>query len=70
MTIEFIPNAGACLVSTNITEGRGAIRFLIRDRSEDPADNGWRILSDVDTDEFLSTDGDPDAFYVPQPPQR
>ncbi|MFW0791378.1 DUF2185 domain-containing protein [Gordonia sp. CPCC 205333] len=55
--IEFIPNAGACLLSTNVVDGKGVIRWMVRDESHDPADNGWRIMSDVDTEEFLNSDG-------------
>ena len=58
---EFIKGAGGSLVSRNILDRRGNIKWLSREDSVNPADNGWRILSDVDTDEFLS---DPDNMAV------
>lgn len=58
---EFIKGAGGSLVSRNILDRRGNIKWLSREESVNPADNGWRILSDVDTDEFLS---DPDNMAV------
>ena len=28
--IEFIPNAGACLATRNVLEGRGRVRWVVR----------------------------------------
>lgn len=53
-TIEFIPSAGACLVSKNVLEGNGQVRWMIREQSKFPADNGWRIFSHIDTSEYLA----------------
>ena len=58
---EFIKGAGGSLVSRNILDRCGNIKWLNREEPVNPADNGWRILSDVDTDEFLS---DPDNMAV------
>ncbi|WP_224766274.1 immunity protein Imm33 domain-containing protein [Nocardioides campestrisoli] len=52
-TIEFIPNAGACLVSKNILSGAGRVRWMVRENSQARADNGWRIVSHIDTTEYL-----------------
>ena len=53
MSIEFIPGAGACLASKNVLSGAGRIKWMVREESRAPADNGWRIFSDVDTTEYL-----------------
>lgn len=54
---EYIPNAGACLATTNVLSGRGRVRWMVREDSQDPADNGWRIMSHIDTDDYLHSDG-------------
>jgi len=52
--IEFIPKAGACLATTNVLEGRGLVRWMVRRPSQAPADNGWQIMSHIDTSEYLN----------------
>ncbi|MFT4263113.1 MAG: DUF2185 domain-containing protein [Nocardioides sp.] len=54
MTIEFIPAAGASLTTTNVLTGAGRVKWLVREESQVPADNGWRIFSDIDTEEYLA----------------
>ena len=54
---EFIKDSGGCLVSRNIIDGRGHVTWARREKSVNPVDNGWRILSDADTDDFLNTPG-------------
>jgi hypothetical protein len=58
---EFIPKAGACLVTLNAYEGRGALRWMVREVSKAPVDNGWRIMSAIDTSEYLSN---PDNWRI------
>jgi hypothetical protein len=53
MSIEFIPGAGACLVSKNVLSGAGRIKWMVREESRATADNGWQIFSDIDTTEYL-----------------
>lgn len=53
-TIQFIPKAGACLASKNVLSGLGRVRWLVREESQAPADNGWRIFSHIDTEDYLS----------------
>ena len=53
MSIEFIPKAGACLASKNVLSGAGRIKWMVREESRVPADNGWRIFSDIDTTDYL-----------------
>ena len=54
---KFIKDSGGCLVSRNIIDGRGHIKWVRRERSANPVDTGWRILSDIDTDDFLNEPG-------------
>lgn len=51
---EFIPGAGACLATTNVLSGAGLVRWMVRDPSRSGADNGWRIMSHLDTSEYLA----------------
>lgn len=52
--IKFIERAGGCIVSKNILEGRGKLKWCVREKSVNPADNGWRFFSDIDTEEYLN----------------
>lgn len=52
--VEFIPQAGACLVTTHLRDGVGRVRFMYRQDSQVPADNGWRIFGEFDTEEYMS----------------
>ena len=45
---------GACTVSKNIYEGKGNLKWCIKEESKREADNGWVFLSDIDTEEYLS----------------
>lgn len=46
-------NMGGSIVSKNILEKRGKIKWCFREESVDAIDNGWRFLSEIDTDEYL-----------------
>ena len=52
--MEFIPNAGACLATLNVINRTGVVRWMVRLPSQMPADNGWQIMSHLDTTEYLS----------------
>lgn len=54
---EFIPNAGACLATTNVMSGRGRVRWMVREDSQDPVDNGWRVMSHIDDEAYLNSAG-------------
>ncbi len=58
---EFIPGAGACLASRNVTTGEGSVRWMVRDQPVSRADNGWRIFSHIDTQAYLA---DPSNLQV------
>ncbi|KRD44157.1 hypothetical protein ASE38_08335 [Cellulomonas sp. Root930] len=55
--VEFIANAGACLASRNVLERRARARWMVREPSKAPADNGWRIFSAIDDAQYLATPG-------------
>jgi hypothetical protein len=46
---------GACLVSKNIYDGKGKLKWCIHETSKRDVDNGWRFLSDIDTEEYLNS---------------
>ena len=52
--VEFIANAGACLASTNVLSRAGRVRWMVREVPAAPADSGWRIFSQLDSDEYLA----------------
>lgn len=47
-------NMGGSIASRNILEKRGRIKWCFREESVNPLDNGWRFLSEVDTDDYLN----------------
>lgn len=52
--IEFIKNAGGSITSKNVLEKNGRIKWLFREEPIDAIDNGWRVLSDIDDDEYIN----------------
>jgi len=60
-TPELIPQSGACTMTFNAYEGRGKVRWMVREESKHPADNGWLIMSHIDTEEYLSN---PDNWRI------
>lgn len=50
----YISCYGACLVSGNIYEKKGRLKWCIREESQREIDNGWRFLSEIDTEEYLN----------------
>lgn len=49
-----IPGAGACLATKNVLNGAGVVRWMLRGESKAPADNGWQVMSHIDTSEYLN----------------
>ena len=45
---------GASIVSNNILENKANIKWILRESSVNDLDNGWRFLSEIDTEEYLS----------------
>ena len=54
-------NMGGSIASRNILENKGRLKWCVREQSVNELDNGWRFLSDIDTDEFLQ---DPSNMVV------
>ncbi|WP_285727959.1 DUF2185 domain-containing protein [Psychromicrobium xiongbiense] len=52
-TPEFIRDSGACVVSLNIMKGVAPLRWLVREPSINPSDNGWRFFSAIDDEAYL-----------------
>ena len=46
-------NMGGSIVSRNILENKGRIKWCFRENPVNTIDNGWRFLSEIDTNEFL-----------------
>lgn len=46
-------NMGGSVVSRNILEKKSRIKWCFREESVNAIDNGWRFLSEVDTDDYL-----------------
>ena len=45
---------GASIVSNNILENKANIKWILRENSVNELDNGWRFLSEIDTEDYLS----------------
>ena len=58
---KFIVNAGGCIVSKNIMDGRGKLKWMVRKESVCEIDNGWRFFSDIDDDDYVNN---PDNLAV------
>jgi hypothetical protein len=44
----------ACILSRNVLMGRGRIAFALRHQPNNPADSGWRVFSEFDSNEFVN----------------
>lgn len=51
--MEFIPNAGGCIVTKSVIERKTAIKWVYREESIRQEDNGWRIFGENDTQEYI-----------------
>ncbi len=58
-----LKNAGASLVSNTILQGKGPLKYAIREDAVADADNGWRFFAENDTDP-LSTEMTPIDFNL------
>jgi len=45
---------GGCVVSKNILDNKGKLKWCVRENAVNDLDNGWRFFADIDTEEFLS----------------
>ena len=46
-------NMGGSVVSKNLLEYKGRLKWCFRENGVNEIDNGWRFLSEIDTDEYL-----------------
>jgi len=58
---EFIKKAGGCIVSKNIINEVGKLKWMVREEFINSVDNGWRFFSEIDDDDFVN---DPDNLVV------
>ena len=54
MVTEFIRDAGGSIVSRRVLDGTSGLKWMFREASVNPADNGWRFLSEADDDAYLA----------------
>lgn len=47
-------NLGGSVVSKNILEGKGRLKWCVKEDGITEIDNGWRFFSEIDTEEYLS----------------
>ena len=47
-------NMGGSVVSKNILYKSGKLKWCFRESSINKVDNGWRFLSEIDTDDYLA----------------
>ena len=45
---------GGSVLSNNLLNGKGKLKWCIREKSKHAVDNGWVFLSDADTSDFLN----------------
>ena len=45
---------GGSILSNNLLNGKGKLRWCVKSTGAHEMDNGWRFFADVDTEEFLS----------------
>lgn len=51
---RYIKFTGKCVVSKNIIENNGRLKWCFREYPVNEEDNGWRFLSDIDTEDFIN----------------
>ena len=47
-------NLGGCIITKSLYEGTSKLKWIFREESANPADNGWRALGDTDTEEYIN----------------
>ncbi len=47
-------NSGGCIVSKNLLNKQGKLKWCFRENSMNDIDTGWRFLSDIDTEEYIN----------------
>lgn len=52
--IELIRAVEACLATSNVMGRAGLVCWMVPEPSKTSADNGWRIMTHVDTSEYVN----------------
>ena len=52
--IVFIEKAGGCICTWSILNGDTPLKWCFREKSVNPADNGWRFIGESDTEEYIN----------------
>ena len=50
-------NLGGCIITKSLYEGTSNLKWIFRENSVNPSDNGWRAIGDTDTQEYINTPG-------------
>lgn len=45
---------GGCVATKNLLQKKGTLKWCYKDVPVNDLDNGWRFLSDIDTQEYLN----------------
>ena len=51
--VTFIENAGGVIITKSIYQRTSKLKWLFREESVNPSDNGWRAIGDNDTQEYI-----------------
>ena len=47
-------NLGGCIITKSLDDGTSRLKWIFREESVNPVDNGWRALGDTDTKEYIN----------------
>ena len=47
-------NLGGCVITKSLDDGTSKLKWIFREESVNPVDNGWRALGDTDTEEYIN----------------
>ena len=45
---------GGCIITKSLDDGTSKLKWIFREESVNPVDNGWRALGDTDTEEYIN----------------
>lgn len=46
-------NLGGCIVTKSLLDGTSRLKWLFREESANPVDNGWRAVGNTDTQDYI-----------------
>ena len=47
-------NLGGCVITKSLDDGISKLKWIFREESVNPVDNGWRAFGDTDTEEYIN----------------